>query len=370
MRIIHLSDIHLSSDNIEVLRLHYLNSLVEDLKKINREKEIDLIIISGDLVDKGGNSLLSLVEHAPLTNPYDIFEKEFITPICEKLPIIKDKFLFIAGNHDIERNKIHEFIESGLKTKCTTPKNINDFCSKYSHKLNYLNFERIEKFHEFEKNYHSNKYFTYNFSEFESKVIYNYNDQKIGIALINDSWRCSDGEIKDHFVGTNQFHKSLNFFKDNDTCFNIAVMHHPLECFNAHEKDEIENILCNLNFQMLLIGHDHKKRVFENNFGNDKKILFSRGRTAFDKPHEQDPEYAPGYSIIDIEFDKKEIECSFMKYYKSTYKFDIDLENGKSKAKFKFGIDGTTLKKINTSKENFVLEFKKEDFIYSSENEE
>lgn len=51
MRIIHLSDIHLSYDNIEDFRNYYKEAFIKELESINAQKNIDLIIISGDLVD-------------------------------------------------------------------------------------------------------------------------------------------------------------------------------------------------------------------------------------------------------------------------------------------------------------------------------
>lgn len=91
MRIIHLSDIHLSKDNIEDFRLHYKCSLIKELKTRSSEIEIDLIVIAGDLVDKGGFSLIQLEEYKKHNNSFDIFEKEFIEPICNEIKIVKEK---------------------------------------------------------------------------------------------------------------------------------------------------------------------------------------------------------------------------------------------------------------------------------------
>lgn len=372
MRIVHLSDIHLSSDNIGDLRLHYLNSLIADLKNINKEeKEIDLIIISGDLVDKGGSSLLSLQEYTLLTNPYDIFEKEFIIPLCEKLPFIKEKIIFIPGNHDIDREKIDEIIEAGLTSLFTTSQKANEISNKYILTPNKININRIENYLEFEKKYHANnKSLTYHFSDLESKVIYNYKGTKIGIALINDTWRCSSNKVENHYVGTNQFHKSLQYFNQNNTLFNIAVMHHPLECMNQNEKEEIENILHNFPFEILLIGHEHKTRVQKSDFGNNKTILFTRGKSAFDKPHETHKDYISGYSYIDINFDEKLIICNFKIYDKNNFKFENQLEYGTSKKEFTYGIPKKKPKEDYSKKEKFIHDFDKSNFINNPENEE
>ena len=73
MRIIHLSDIHLSNENFQSFKSYYRNSLIKELNKINSETKIDLIIISGDLVDKGGSSLKKIEGYENVDNHYDIF---------------------------------------------------------------------------------------------------------------------------------------------------------------------------------------------------------------------------------------------------------------------------------------------------------
>ncbi|WP_080724289.1 metallophosphoesterase [Paenibacillus polymyxa] len=54
LRIVHLSDFHYSDSTKRDFELYCLKPLVEDLKVINSKRKIDLIIFSGDLVDKGG----------------------------------------------------------------------------------------------------------------------------------------------------------------------------------------------------------------------------------------------------------------------------------------------------------------------------
>ena len=124
MRIIHLSDIHLSNENFESFRLYYRDSLIEELNRINSQTKIDLIIISGDLVDKGGSSLKKIEGYEKVDNPYDIFENEFINPICEKTNL-QNKLIFIPGNHDIQQDRIDKVKEEGLKHLLINPQSAN-----------------------------------------------------------------------------------------------------------------------------------------------------------------------------------------------------------------------------------------------------
>ena len=70
MRLVHLSDIHLSIDNVKQFHQYYLAAIVEDLKQINAEKIIDAVCITGDLIDKGGSSFET-------EDKYEFFFKNF-----------------------------------------------------------------------------------------------------------------------------------------------------------------------------------------------------------------------------------------------------------------------------------------------------
>lgn len=369
MRIIHLSDIHLCKDNIEDFRLYYRKTLIEELKEINKKFDIDLIIISGDLVDKGGDSLMTISSYESFLNPYDIFEKEFIDPLCTEVEIKKEKILFIPGNHDIQQNKIDEVKEAGVKSILTTPKEVNRLCEKYNTDFNNLNFEKLQNFLEFENRYHikdEDQY--YEFSALESKVIYDFNSKKVGIALINDSWRCSSGRVVNHFVGSNQFHRSLNFFEKHNTEINIAVMHHPLECYNENEKDEIENLLHFKKFEILLLGHEHSKKFRGSDFGNDKKILFTRGRSAFDKPHEKEIKYASGFTIIDINFSSKSFTCNYKIYDKDSSTFSDDPVGGEAIKVYHYGIPQEVKEKVDKKGKEFFMGLSKDKFTNNPNN--
>ncbi|WP_418264716.1 metallophosphoesterase family protein [Flavobacterium faecale] len=373
MRIIHLSDIHLSSINIEDLQLYYLDCLINDLKKQINDKQVDLIIITGDLVDRGGVSLINIEEYRIFNNPFDIFRKEFIDKVCDKLPIIPEQILFISGNHDIQGNKTNEILDAGLKSIFTKSEEVNRICNLFKNS-EFLNFNKLENFLNFEENYHAEsiKKGTYFYSDFESTYIYNFKGFNIGIMLANDSWRCTQNKVENHFMGSNQFMRALKIFEQNNTILNIAVMHHPLEIFNHDEKKNIENILKNKKFQILLNGHEHSNRV--SIIGHDKKRFVTiSGRSAFDKPYEKDSEYISGYSIIDIDFNTKKITNLFRRYYKNRYLFDVDLDNEEpfTEYDYEININENELKNIYNSKNNFINDYTNiNNFINNFENED
>lgn len=363
MRIIHLSDIHLSYDNIEDFRNYYKEAFIKELESINAQKNIDLIIISGDLVDKGGVSLKKIEGYENIENCYEIFEEEFLKPICENIPNMTGRILFIAGNHDIQQDKIDKVQEAGIKSILSNPKSVNDLYREYKENLNGLNFQRMQDYLDFEKRYqHNNQKLEYKFSDFESTAIYQYNEHKVGIALINDAWRCGKDSVSNHFLGTNQFHRCLLYFKENNTNLDIAVMHHPLDCYNKNEKQEIENILHSRGFSMVLLGHEHSQSFEEIGTGQpNSKIIYIRGRSAFDKPYEKEDKYISGFTIIDVDFNRKNLRCHYMKYDKSSFRFVDNIYGGSCIRECSLGITEVIKDKlVDSNKNNFQSSFDKE----------
>lgn len=96
MRIIHLSDIHYKNDeNSEKI----IKKMIDDLDKKNKENEINLILITGDLIDKGGISFGSI------ESAFQSFEEDILSQIIKKLNMAEDRIIFCPGNHDIDRKK-------------------------------------------------------------------------------------------------------------------------------------------------------------------------------------------------------------------------------------------------------------------------
>lgn len=351
MRIIHISDIHLSKSNFDEFESDYLKALLKTLKDEHDKENIDIIAITGDLVDQGGHSLFEVEKFEGKTDPYEIFEDEFITPIKEHLKLKNSNFLFIPGNHDIDENQIKWVDEKKLK-KIEADGDINlilkeirlDSHEKYSH--------RIKQFKDFEQRFHKESIgTTYQFTRNQSTYIYEVNkDIKVGFALINDSWRCSTCELHTYFgkglyFGYKQLNDALNLLAG--TTMNIVMTHHPIESYA--EEEDIRDILTHKDYHLHLFGdkHRHKLSQLVSSSGGCFGIM---ARSALNKPKEKESEWQPGFHIITINFKQSFVEE--IKYYKYlpkrfcfTYDADIAPPDGKDISKHGLGF-----KKVGTDK--------------------
>ena len=122
MRILHFSDFHLRPNGLGKRSMDIFHRMMEKLQEINQEENIDLVIFSGDMIDKGGKDF-----NISLDECFQDFKKNIIKPLVESLHIGYHQFLFVPGNHEVDRSR---------KDKTFAPKTNSDDdrgISKYKH---------------------------------------------------------------------------------------------------------------------------------------------------------------------------------------------------------------------------------------------
>lgn len=304
MRIVHLSDIHLSKNNYDEFIRFYKDALINDLNKYNSLKPIDIIVITGDLVDRGGHSLKEIEGYESYINPYQIFEKIFIDPISQATGIKKQKFLFIPGNHDVDERSFLWYDECEMNRNCKSK--IEDYLKE--NLVEFKNNIRIKDFKEFEKEFHKETPM-YLATNNESTYIYDYEEKyKVGFLLINDSWRCKSAKLENEdklYFGAKQLHNCLD--KLSNTDLNICLFHHNLDDFVDADKTEVKRVLSSKNIELFLHGHSHTVSTEIFYSANTQYIGF-RGRAALNKPDDPSVEYQVGYQIFDFNLETYKIQ--------------------------------------------------------------
>ena len=79
IRILHLTDFHLNKRTLRDWNDFYKTSFFEKLNKLHKERQIDLVVFTGDLIDKGGKDFKGV------TLALNEFENNIITPILDLL---------------------------------------------------------------------------------------------------------------------------------------------------------------------------------------------------------------------------------------------------------------------------------------------
>ena len=105
IRILHFSDLHLSGDAEKQIntstRLGFLFNSIVKLQESDG-KRVDIVVFTGDLIDKGGK------DFSTITDGFQAFKDQVLTPLTDKAGIQPDRIVFLPGNHDTQSSDIKE----------------------------------------------------------------------------------------------------------------------------------------------------------------------------------------------------------------------------------------------------------------------
>lgn len=290
LRILHFSDFHLNNGKIAEAQ-HIVKYMQKCLEDICKSKKIDLILFSGDILDKGGASFESI------TNGLSTFVDVVIKPITETIGLPMYCFIFSPGNHDIDRNadsrRMEKDLESGLETW-------EDIITKLSKADDLGDFtKRITQYKEFEKKYYST------FPEIEYKSFpllstfkLQANGLTVGISSLNSVWRCGFDDANKVVIGLNQISEHTDHLQGCD--LKIALTHYPIDMLKVCERDQA-TILIAKEFDLLCTGHAHSELIKYEGLEEDATFLNVKSAgTLSDNIYEKNSRYKNAFQIIDF----------------------------------------------------------------------
>ncbi|OWR31491.1 hypothetical protein CDO73_07130 [Saccharibacillus sp. O23] len=330
MRIVHISDFHLSKNDVFNTKNVIMKALVKDLLVYHEQKKIDLICFTGDAIDKGGQSFGN-AEQA-----FDTFKDLVIQPLLSELNLETKQFVFVPGNHDINRNADSQIVESGLI------KELHDVNSV----MNFMNSEnnegtkRLNEFKRFEREFHN--YNLDHITNYQSNYILEACNKKIGITCFNTSWRCydnqDDGKI---LMGVQQIYNSNAILEDCD--IKIALMHHQ---FTALQDFDIESCeaLMQKEYDIILSGHvhtgSHSQRI---TVVGEAFSCVAAGNMSSNIWNES-KKYVNGYAVIDYFDDEKRIDVYSREFSDTRNEFIENSKNTQKNGKAEYYLNSSNSK--------------------------
>lgn len=293
INLIHLSDIHYTS-NIPSEQGCVINGFIKDLK--NQLRGLTLadtyLLISGDLVFSGN-----------ATN-YSALKKELIDKIKEDIGISYDRMIFVAGNHDVDREYVQKKnLELKSFRTTITEHEFNDHVNPdFKESVLYKKFVPFEDF------------FRQITDEFEVDGFVRKIGDNIAILCVNTAL-CSFGgfdninDIGDIRILNINTRKINEWIEDNDkeNRLLIFLMHHPIEDLSNWSSSELKKILKTQKKALVLTGHTHDQDI-ESDQMTTSSIIYSHAPQLFCNNKGD----ILGYSIITIDDKNKEIQ--YIKY--------------------------------------------------------
>ncbi|HYF31244.1 MAG TPA: metallophosphoesterase family protein [Chitinophagaceae bacterium] len=342
MRIAHISDLHFSRDVNYFDEL--LEALLESLADEHKERKIDFVFVTGDLVDKGGASFRD-------KDCFDAVHTEILDKLAKRLQLKNNRIIIIPGNHDVQdppgvsgRNVLSTLRDTRQNASLTDidwriAENRINFTDDFKGLQNFKDFEKkfYEGFNNLPEKLEPVAEETVDISNFETLFTFKFGNARIGIAAFNSAWTCH--HKLDHFpdgggpklvFGDSQIRRANAAF-EGKTDFNIALFHHPLEegFFSNSEERRIKNLLRRGKFSILFCGHTHESRDRELS-DTGQACYFVNSKSTFSNPEGDIEKYKSGFSLLDISYAGPN-EINVVRHYRKYVpvklnRFDYDVE--------------------------------------------
>lgn len=291
LRILHFSDLHLmkNSQAMDTLLMYFNQSMDE----IQKDDGIDLVIFTGDLIDKGGASF------GDINAAFKKFEEVVIIPILEKLKLPKERFVFIPGNHDTENDIGKQYMKIGFLGENLHDDHEKIISIKNSPQNHDIVRARTKAFKDFEKLYYTESLReNYQYGDFESNFRFDIGGCKIGVTSLNSVWLCGLGDDKKFFLGIDQITNSQVFLSDCNIKIVASHIVYDLltEAENKYAKEAIAHC-----YDLNLSGHTHS---LDNDFivipSGDYCMNITSAGTLCDNIYKLDENYKNSFQVIDI----------------------------------------------------------------------
>ena len=206
MRILHLSDLHIKRvgnklDDAE--RCSY--NLCNQVEVIQSVSPIDFIFITGDLVDKGGNSFDSIHDG------FEVVNNIVIIPLLKITGLPKSRVILVPGNHDVEGGRITDHFDE--KYPMNNESDVNWIFNEIGNEsqIGKDAIARLEAYNSYAYRFapshldESHK----KCSPLANHFLFDVDNHKIGISCLCSPWRCDKlGETKNLVLGIRQMNEA------------------------------------------------------------------------------------------------------------------------------------------------------------------
>jgi len=306
LRLLHISDLHLAASLAQGQEL-LVSAMLRDVATLSRGSPIDVVVFTGDLAATGK------------AEEFAAARSVLLGPLLEVLNLPPDRFVLVPGNHDLDRDKIDEFLEPGLGQMANT--------ETVDRLVNAPQFgqatARLDTWRDFYDDF-------YGKAHDASRPLGNVhrftiNGTVIGIAALNSAWRATgapnDEDKGRLLLGETQARAALDEIGDCDV--RLVAFHHPLEWQTpwSHEalRAELER-----RGTIVLTGHEHVANPTLEKTVRGAAIYLRAGCLY------QGREYPNSYSIVDVDTKNRQVTVNLRSWFPSRGDFDAAVDRVES----------------------------------------
>jgi|GEM_PF-5120172 len=311
IRILHISDLHASSDGETDQRM-LVEGMLQDVESLSTEKPVDLAIFSGDLADKGTG------------DEYALARGILIEPLVNRLKIDHDRLIAIPGNHDVDRTTIRANVERGLAQGLGNREEVEALLCDDRDLEDAL--ERLSGWRAFIEDtvLDGGDHAVVEVGALATGRKLEIDGRSVGLAVINSAWRCSGAEDRGRLlVGMPQAEVALRAVSDCDV--RLAVMHHPLDWLASFEADQLQGEF-EAQGAIVLSGHEHSAKPSALRSPRGESLYLRAGCLY------SGSDYPNSYFIIDIDPDDRAVRVYIRRWAPDLREFSAATEVAKTGA--------------------------------------
>jgi predicted MPP superfamily phosphohydrolase len=308
MRILHISDLHASRASEQDSR-RLVDGMIADARRLSEAKPVDLVIFSGDLADLG------------IGDEYDLAEELLVDPLCEQLGLSREQFVFVPGNHDVDRDLISQLIERGLRESLQDRKAVSRLLASPD-ELGEAT-KRLRGWDSFLKGFSTEIEGAERIGELAGARTLTIEGRSVGIAMLNSAWRSASKADKGALLlGGGQMEAALDAIAACD--IRLVVCHHPLSWLAPFEYDQALREFENRGV-IVFSGHEHEPKPNAQKSPRGETVYLQAGCLYAHR------EYPNSYYLVDIEPDDRQVHVQIRSWYEKRSTFDaatMVAENG------------------------------------------
>ena len=314
MRILHFSDVHLDVRNTDVVR-QTMDRMISCVKKYYGELvSFDLIVFSGDMIDRGGLDESQNVIVA-VQDGLNVFRDMVIQPICKAFHLEPDHFIVTMGNHDADWKLVGDDIKNKIRDLRKNDGAIYDF---YRNNIVNDHASWIQAFNQFRDSLYSTV--DYNSNPAFANVIYTIGGKKVGVSILNSAWGSLPGEDV-VYLERAQIADSRDYLQKRGCDYRICVMHNPYHSLCEQELVAVRKMIMK-NYDACFTGHTHQPDGL--GLANENHICYLstayKISSADRDVKEHDRRYANGFVVFEDDGEKYRVARYV---YNESYEFEL-----------------------------------------------
>lgn len=388
MRILHFSDFHLEGDGVTFSQ-NMIERMLDVLKPVNQEKKFDLILFTGDMIDKGGRKFKDKKA------AYDTFHQVVIEELCSQLDLPESCFYACPGNHEVNRNLVNRKKDYELEENLKSQDEISRYLRE--DKVNDGFSERLKDYDTYFrqgwlKNVSKTHYVTVKLAD---HFILNVDGRKIGISSLNSAWRCGKKTLRKNvpflkkignifrkkdqkveyeylenknddenntLIGRDQISEATSFFNSEDVKLKLSLAHHHFSLLGIADSTNMRDAFIS-SYDMSFFGHTHHEDALK--YGDDEvNVVATIAPGVISKNIYKKKDYRNGFAVWDVDI-AKSVAVERRYYQKNDSGFKQDLNYGNNGSGIKEWLLGNEKPIVPFSE--IIADFASREFIDSDE---